>query len=110
MRILVVAASILGVILVICLSVFWRPAIRAIGFSQTIQWLIDEGYSPDEIAQHPEIARLTRGEIRLPPDVVPPDSDDWTKSDRQFALAALAVVEQKLGELKKRGFGRHSQK
>ena len=37
MRILVVAAPILGVILVIASLFFWSPVIRGIGFSQTIQ-------------------------------------------------------------------------
>ncbi|MDE0298543.1 MAG: hypothetical protein OXN17_07930 [Candidatus Poribacteria bacterium] len=102
MRILVAATSILGVISVICLSVFWRPAIRAIGISQTIHWLIDEGYSPEEIAKHPEIERLTRGDFRFPPDAVPPDPDDWNKRDAQFILAVLAVLRQEYEELGER--------
>lgn len=100
-KLLVLTASILGVNLVIGLADFWRPTIRGIGFCQTIQWLIDEGYSPEEIAQRPEIARLTREELRLPPDLMRPDPDDWTKSDAQFALAVLAVMDQEIEEFKK---------
>ncbi len=99
-KLLLLTASILGVSLVISLADFWRPTIRGIGFSQTIQWLIDEGYSPEEIAQHPEIARLNRGKIRFPPDIVPPEPDDWTKSDARFVRAILAVIKQGLEELK----------
>ncbi len=99
-KLLLLTASILGVSLVISLADFWRPTIRGIGFSHTIQWLIAEGYSPEEIAQHPEIARLNRGKIRLPPDIVPPESDDWTKSDARFVGAILAVIKQGLEELK----------
>lgn len=99
-KLLLLTASILGVSLVMSLADFWRPTIRGIGFSQTIQWLIDEGYSPEEIAQHPEIARLNRGKIRLPPDIVPPEPDDWTKSDARFVGAILAVIKQGLEELK----------
>ena len=99
-KLLILTASILAFNLVIGLADFWRPTIRGIGFCQTIQWLIDQGYSAEEIARHPETARLTRGEIHLPPDVVPPDPDDWTKSDTRFALAVLAVVKQGLEELK----------
>ena len=99
-KLLLLTASILGVSLVISLADFWRPTIRGIGFSQTIQWLIDEGYSPEEIAQHPEIARLNRGKMRLPPDIVPPEPDDWTKSDARFVGAILAVIKQGLEELK----------
>ena len=100
-KLLLLAASILAVNLVLGLADFWRPTIRGIGFSQTIQWLVDEGYSPEEIAQHPEIARLTRGEFRLPPDIVPPDPDDWTKSDARFASAVFAVLDRKIEEFKK---------
>ena len=99
-KLLLLTASILGVSLVMSLADFWRPTIRGIGFSHTIQWLIDEGYSPEEIAQHPEIARLNRGKIRLPPDIVPPEPDDWTKSDARFVSAILAVIKQGLKELK----------
>ena len=99
-KLLLITASILGVSLVISLADFWRPTIRGIGFSHTIQWLIAEGYSPEEIAQHPEIARLNRGKIRLPPDIVPPEPDDWTKSDARFVRAILAVIDQGLEELK----------
>jgi hypothetical protein len=99
-KLLLLTASILGVSLVISLADFWRPTIRGIGFSHTIQWLIAEGYSPEEIAQHPEIVRLNRGKIRLPPDIVPPESDDWTKSDARFVGAILAVIKQGLEELK----------
>ena len=99
-KLLILTTSILAFNLVIGLFDFWRPTIRGIGFSQTIQWLIYQGYSAEEIARHPETARLTRGEIYLPPDVVPPDPDDWTKSDTRFALAVLAVVKQGLEELK----------
>ncbi len=97
---LVLTALILGVSLVFGLAEFWRPTIRGIGFCQTIQWLIDEGHSSDEIAKNPEIARLTRGELRIPTNVLPPDDNDLTKSDRQFALAVLAVVDQGLEEFK----------
>lgn len=99
-KLLVLTTSILAFNLVIGLFDFWRPTIRGIGFCQTIQWLIDQGYSAEEIARHPETARLTRGEIHLPPDVVPPDPDNWTKSNTRFALAVLAVVKQGLEELK----------
>ena len=99
-KLLLITASILGVSLVISLADFWRPTIRGVGFSHTIQWLIAEGYSPEEIAQHPEIARLTRGEIRFPTNAVPPDPDDWTKSDARFVGAVLAVIDQGLEQLK----------
>ena len=99
-KLLLLAASILAVNLVLGLADFWRPTIRGIGLSQTIQWLIAEGYSPEEIAQHPEIARLTRGEIRFPTDAVPADPDDWTKSDARFVGAILAVIDQGLEGLK----------
>lgn len=99
-KLLLLTASILAVNLVMSLADFWRPTIRGIGFSHTIQWLIAEGYSPEEIAQHPEIVRLNRGKIRLPPDIVPPESDDWTKSDARFVGAILAVIKQRLEELK----------
>lgn len=100
-KLLLLTASILGVSLVISLADFWRPTIRGIGFSQTIQWLIDEGYSPEEIAQHPEIARLPRGKIRFPPDIVPPPGPgDRTKADARFARALLAVLDRKMEESK----------
>lgn len=99
-KLLLLTASILGVSLVISLADFWRPTIRGIGFSHTIQWLIAEGYSPEEIAQHPEVARLNRGKIRLPPDIVPPEPDDWTKSDARFVRALLAMLDQKMDESK----------
>ena len=99
-KLLLLAASILAVNLVLGLADFWRPTIRGIGLCQTIQWLVDEGYSPEEIAKHPEIARLTRGEIRFPTDAVPADPDDWTKSDARFVRAILAVIDQGLEELK----------
>ena len=99
-KLLLLTASILGVSLVISLADFWRPTIRGIGFSHTIQWLVAEGYSPEEIAQHPEIVRLSRGEFRLPPNIVPPDPDDWTKSDARFTSAVFAVLDRKIEEFK----------
>ena len=99
-KLLLLTASILGVSLVISLADFWRPTIRGIGFSHTIQWLVAEGYSPEEIAQHPEIVRLSRGELRLPPDIAPPDPDDWTKSDARFTSAVFAVLDRKIEEFK----------
>ena len=100
-KLLLLAASILAVSLVLGLADFWRPTIRGIGLCQTIQWLIDEGYSPEEIAKHPEIARLTRGEIRFPTDAVPADPDDWTKSDARFTSSVFAVLDRKIEEFKK---------
>ncbi|MDE0298541.1 MAG: hypothetical protein OXN17_07920 [Candidatus Poribacteria bacterium] len=99
-KLLLLTASILGISLVMSLADFWRPTIRGIGFSHTIQWLVAEGYSPEEIAQHPEIVRLSRGEMRFPADTVPADPDDWTKSDARFTSAVFAVLDRKIEEFK----------
>ena len=99
-RSLILTASILAINLVIGLSDLWRPTIRGIGFCQTLQWLIDQGYSPEEIAQHPETARLTRGELRFPPDLLRSDPDNWTKSDAQLVDALFAVMDQNTEESK----------
>ncbi len=96
----ILTASILAINLVIGLFDLWRPTIRGIGFCQTIQWLIDQGYSPEKIAKHTEIARLTRGELRFPPDLLRSNPDDWTKSDAQFVDTLLAVMDQKNEESK----------
>ena len=100
-RSLILTASILAVNLIISLSDLWRPTIRGIGFYQTLQWLINEGYTPEEIAKHTEIARLTRGVLRFPPDLSRSVPDHWTKSDAQVVDALLAVMDQMNEEFKR---------